>query len=148
MPEDNLEVVRRYLVGTGAPGSWNEPRPALREWFDGFWEPNGDYYPVAKFPGARPCHGVDAIVEFFYEYLGSWDRYRVLMKDARAIGDDRVLARMHIEAEGPASGLELDGEVYHCCWLRNGRFIRVEDHLTEDGALRAMGLGDERLETA
>jgi hypothetical protein len=66
MPEDNVEIVRRYLEGTGAPGGgspWTEARPARRRWLDGFWEPNGDYYPVAKFTEARPSHGVEVIVD-------------------------------------------------------------------------------------
>ena len=37
---------------------------------------------------------------------------------------------------------------YHCCWLRHGRFIRVEDHLTARGALHALGLSGETLEAA
>ena len=31
---------------------------------------------------------------------------------------------------GRASGMPVEGDLNHCCWLRHGRFIRVEDHLT------------------
>ena len=104
-----------------------------------FWEPDGDYYPVGKFPEARPCHGLEHIFDFFTEYLGTWERYRLVVKDAQAVGDDRVLVHARMHAEGSGSGVALEGEVYHCCWLRHGRLIRVEDHLTEHGALRALG---------
>ena len=101
MPPDNVDIVTRYLEGTGAPGGdrspWDASEEAIRAWFDRFWEPNGDYY-------------------------------------------DRVLAHGHLYAEGPGSGVALEGDVYHCCWLRHGRLVRVEDHLTEQGALRAIGL--------
>jgi hypothetical protein len=30
--------------------------------------------------------------------------------------------------------------VYHCCWLRDGRLTRVEDHLTKENALHAIGV--------
>ena len=42
----------------------------------------------------------------------------------------------------------LEGDLYHCCWLRHGRFIRIEGHLTPKGALRAIGLEEETLEAA
>ena len=71
-----------------------------------------------------------------------------MLKDMRAIGDDRVFVHARIEAEGRASGAKLEGDIYHCCWLRHGRFIRVEDHLTEKGALHALGLSGDSLEAA
>jgi hypothetical protein len=64
----------------------------------------------------------------------------------RAIGDDRVFVRGRIKAEGHTSGAKLEGDIYHCCWLRHGRFIRIEDHLTEKGALHALGFSGETLE--
>ena len=51
-----------------------------------------------------------------------------------------------VSAKGRTSGVPLEGDVYHCCWLRHGRFIRVEDHLTAKGALHALGLSGETLE--
>jgi hypothetical protein len=42
----------------------------------------------------------------------------------------------------------LGGDIYHCVWLRHGRFIRVEDHLTAKGALDALGLSGETLAAA
>jgi hypothetical protein len=42
----------------------------------------------------------------------------------------------------------LEGDLYHCFWLRHGRFIRVEDHLTAKGALHALGLTGDALDAA
>jgi hypothetical protein len=33
--------------------------------------------------------------------------------------------------------------MHSCFWLRNGRFFRLEDHLTPAGALNALGLGGD-----
>jgi hypothetical protein len=71
-----------------------------------------------------------------------------VVKNATAIGDDRVLVHAHLEAEGRASRMALAGDVYYCFWLRHGRFIRQEDHLTAKGALHALGLSGETLEAA
>ena len=141
MSEENVEIVRRYIEG------WNEA-PEVPAWVAGFWESDGDYYPVRGFPEARPCHGREEITGFLAEFRAAWEGYGYVLKDLRAIGDDRVFVRARIEVEGRASGAKLEGDIYHCCWLRYGRFIRVKDHLTEKGALHALGLSGETLEAA
>jgi hypothetical protein len=77
----------------------------------------------------------------------SWD-HRIAVKDARAIGDDGVFVHARMWAEGRTSGATLEGDIYFCCWLRHGRFIRIEDHLTAKGALHALGFSGETLEAA
>ena len=143
MSEENLEIVRRYLGGLEDASL--EQIPA---WVARFWESDGDYYPVRGFPEARPCHGREEIGAFLAEYRAAWDAYRYEIKDVRAIADDRVLVLGHVSAEGRASRMPVEGDLNHSCWLRHGRFIRVEDHLTLRGALHALGLGGESLEAA
>jgi hypothetical protein len=53
-----------------------------------------------------------------------------------------------MRVEGHASGMTLEGEVYSCFWLRNGRFFRAEGHVTFARALRALGLSGDALEAA
>jgi SnoaL-like domain len=143
MSEENVEVVRRYLEE--GPGSTEEHLAAA---IARSWEPDGDYYPVRGIPEARPCHGPEEIVRFLTGWRSVWEGYRMRVKDAWAIADDRVLAHVQIQATGSTSGLALGGDVYLCFWLRHGRFIRGEDHLTEKGALHALGLTGETLEAA
>ena len=143
MSED-LEIARRYLEEPPAAAA---PQDEIAEWFDGFWEPEGDYYPARKFPEARPCHGREEIVRFFTEYRAAWD-YRLTVRDGLAVGDDRVVVRTRIETAGKRSNVTLEDDLYHCFWLRHRRFIRVEDHLTAKGALHALGLSDDAVEAA
>ena len=144
MSQENVEIVRRYLEEPPPEGLPLEQNLA---WITGFWESDGDYYPVRKFPEAKPCHGREEIARFFTGYRAAW-HYRYVIEDARAIADDRVLVRGRISAEGTESGVALEGDLYHCFWLRHGRFIRVEDHLTAEGALYSLGLSDETLKAA
>jgi hypothetical protein len=58
------------------------------------------------------------------------------------------LAHGSWSTEGVESGLNLEGEAYHCFWLRNGRLLRAEDHLTLTGALHALGLSGDTLKAA
>ncbi len=143
MSQENVEVVRRYVEQYGDLA----PKDMLR-WAGEFWEPDGDYYPVRKFPEARPCHGIEEFARFQAEYQDAWDRYELAVKEMIAVGDDRVFVHSAIRAEGRESGVKLDGDLYHCAWLRQGRFFRWEDHLSLRGALRALGLSGETLEAA
>jgi hypothetical protein len=144
MSQENVEVVRRYLAN---PPAGDLTLEEVIEWLAGFWESDGDYYPVRKFPEARPCHGREEIARFFTEYRAAWD-YGYVVKDAKAVGEDRVLVHARISAEGTASGVRLEGDIYHCFWLRHRRFIRCEDHLTAKGAFQALGLSGAALEAA
>ena len=138
MSQENVEVVRRLM---------DTMSHYARKEISDFWEPDGDYYPVRKFPESRPCHGPEEINRFLAEYQSAWQNYEFVIKEARPIGDDRVLLHGHIRAEGRDSGAALEGDIYQCFWLRHGRLFRQEDHLTKKGALRALGLGDDSDET-
>jgi hypothetical protein len=143
MSGENVEVARRFVeaYGSAAPEDWGR-------FVADFYERDADYYPVRKFPEARPCHGIEEIARFLADYRDAWDHYEFVVKNLIAVGDDRVLVHTVIRAEGRESGLKLDGDLYHCGWLRHGCIFRWEDHLTLKGALRALGLTGETLEAA
>jgi hypothetical protein len=143
MSQENVEVVRRYLEEFG-----RLTPQEMAQHIDAFWDPEGDYYPVRKFPESRPCHSVEEISRFAAKFRAVWERIEYGVREPFPVGDDRVLARVRMSAEGGESGLELEGDHYVCAWLRHGRFIRVEDHLTLAGALHALGLSGESLEAA
>jgi ketosteroid isomerase-like protein len=139
--QENVEVVRRWLATLN--GGFEKALASLPE----FCEPDIDYYPLRKFPEARPCHGLDEFSRFFAQYLDAW-RIEVAIHDLIEVGDERVLVRETLRTEGRGSGVELEGELYQCFWLRHGRVFRQEDHLTLRGALHAFGLDAETLEAA
>ena len=82
-----MEIVRRWLEGLP------EDPEDIPAFVAELWESDGDYYPVRSFPEARPCHGREEIVRFGVELIPAWSEYRYVVKDARAIGDDRVFAQ-------------------------------------------------------
>jgi ketosteroid isomerase-like protein len=142
-PQENVDVVRRWLAAMS--GSPEEIRAAIDE----FWDADADYYPVRKFPEARPCHGLEEVARFFSsQFEDAFSRWNWEVSSVIAAGDDRVLASTNLRAQGRGSGIDLEGDLYYCYWLRHGRFFRVEDHLTVRGALGAFGLEGETLESA
>jgi hypothetical protein len=139
---ENAEIVRRWLEAVSMKP--DELRATAAE----FWDADGDYYPVRKFPEARPCHGVEEIGQFLVLFREAWSRYDFAINEVIEVGHDRVLVCANLRAEGRGSGMKLDGDLYHCIWLRHGRFFRVEDHLTLKGALDGFGLEGATLEAA
>ena len=135
-------MVRRWLAALGA--STAEVRAAIAE----LWDDDADFYPVRKFPEARPCHGPQELWQFLGPYLDAFSDTDWAIRELIAVGDDRVFTCVNLHAEGRGSGMKLEGDLYECFWLRHGRFFRVEDHLTLSGALRALGLEGETLEAA
>jgi ketosteroid isomerase-like protein len=139
MSRENVEVVRRWLEALNR--GTEEALASLPE----FCEPDFDYYPVRKFLEATPCHGLDEFSQFLARYLDAW-RVEWAIQDLIEIGDERVLFRGTLRTEGRGSGVEQEGRLHQCFWLRNGRIFRQEDHLTLRGALHAFGLEGESLE--
>ena len=142
MSETNVEIVRRSLETLGWTPAEVQAKVAR------FYDPDADYYPVRKFPEARPCHGHDEIVQFILGYNAAWGSVEFAIRDLIEVGDDRVLVCGSLHAEGRESHVPLGGDVYYCIWLRHGRCFREEHHLTMRGALHALGLEGETLETA
>jgi len=139
---ENETAVRRWHTAISA--SAEDAVAAISE----LMEPDIDYYPVRKFPEARPCHGRDDLARFLVGYLESWSLSDWKVNELFEVGDDRVLVCAELVAEGQGSGIRLEGDLYHCYWLRHARFLRIEDHLTLMGALYALGLEGDTIEAA
>jgi hypothetical protein len=114
-----------------------------------FWDPDATYCPARKFPDSRARHGLQEIAAFMASYVEAWDSYEVTAVRVLAIDEVRVLAHTSHKAQAD-DGLApaVVGELYQSAWLRNGRILRWEDHLTEAGALRGLGLDDPPTEVA
>jgi ketosteroid isomerase-like protein len=142
MSAENVELVRRLVEPLNK--SPDEIRALLEELCDS----DVDYYPVRKFPEARPCHGLQDFSQFLIQFREAFSHFQWEIGELIPVGDDRVLSCLNLRAEGRESGLNLEGGMYQCVWVRHGRFFRVEDHLTLRGALHALGLKGETLEAA
>jgi ketosteroid isomerase-like protein len=134
---DNVGIVQRFLETVN---EYRVRRSAWDETLGRLYDPDVDYYPVRKFPDSKPCHGVDEMRAYYDSYWEAWETFDFDVLDLEAVGDDRVLAHMRLSGSGRGSGMEMAGDLYAGYWVRNGRIFRHEDHLTEAGARRGLGL--------
>jgi hypothetical protein len=108
-----------------------------------FWDPDADYYPVRKFPDSRARHSLQEIAAFLASYVEAWDSYEATAIEVVAVDDVRVFVHVSVKAQAHDNlAPPVEGDLYHCAWLRNGRILRWEDHLSKAGALRGLGLDD------
>ena len=140
MSPENVEIVRCWVAAmNGEPASMEA---AIAKWF----EEDSDYYPVRKFPEARPAHGREEFAHWMRLFYEGFPRSHWEIRELFSVGEDRVLAWMKLSAEGRGSAIALSGDLYTLYWMRHGRFFRVEDHLTLSGALHALGVEGDTLE--
>lgn len=136
MSDENVKNVREW---TGQFGLVETPEGAQGLVAE-CWDADADYYPVRKFPDAQPRHGLAEIAAFFMNYAETWDAYELTVMKLVPVDDVRVFLQTSFQARGRDAHAPVEGELYHSLWLRNGRILRCEDHLTEGGALSALGL--------
>ena len=142
MTPQNAEIARRWC--TAMEQGPEETRAALAD----FADPDFDFYPVGKYPDAQPCHGQEEFFQFLLRFWDSYSQSAWAIKKVIEVDDHRVLVLANLQAEGRASGMNLEGDVYICFWFRHGRFFRLENHVTLRGAIHSMGLEGETLEAA
>ena len=140
MSQENVEIVRRYLEEVPAPGSLGVGRRVLgarRRLLPGSQVPGGEAMPRTRGDRALP-HRVPC-------GLGG---YRYVVKDARAIGDDRVLVHGHSRQRDARAAWRWKATSTTASGSGMDDSSGVEDHLTAKGALHALGLSGETLEAA
>jgi ketosteroid isomerase-like protein len=87
--------------------------------------------------GASVYHGYDGLRQWFKDLHQEWESFqtRVIRIDERG---DRALLTIDVHARGRASGVVIDGELYHLVELRDGLILRLEAFRDRDAALKAL----------
>ncbi len=137
--ERNLEAVRKWL---NPGGEFVRSETETHELMQELWDAEASYHPSRKFPGAMSTLGREAIMAWYQQSFEGVESWSFELVSLEPLPPERVLAHTRVRAKGRASGVELDAEMFHCVWLREGRFFRMEVHMTERGARRALGLDE------
>jgi hypothetical protein len=136
LSEQNVETVRRWIEQFAHATTPEAASVAVNE----YWDADADYYPVRKFPDAQPRHGLAPIAAFIGAWRDAWDAFEFGAVTIIPIDDVRVFVHTSVLAHGHETQAPVDTDLYHSIWLRNGLILRCEDHLTEAGARRGLGL--------
>jgi ketosteroid isomerase-like protein len=90
-----------------------------------------------EFPGAQVYRGRDEVVRNFREFTASFDYFRFEIEDLRDAGEDKVVAVLHEQARGKASGLKVDRRSGWVTTFRDGKVLSFEIYLDPANAVEA-----------
>jgi ketosteroid isomerase-like protein len=87
--------------------------------------------------GASVYRGREGLREWFRDLHQEWETFqtRVTRIDARG---DRAVLTLDVHARGRASGVVIDGDLYHLVELRDGMILRLEAFRDRDAAMQAL----------
>ena len=122
MPEENVEVVRRFLL--------LEVEEALA-----YADPDIVWNPAEE----SASQGHDAVRASLVRWKSEWDDYEMLPEEFEQVGD-RVVVAVSFRARGRASGIEVDGRLYDVYTVRDGKIVRMDQFTQRSEALEAAGL--------
>ena len=86
--------------------------------------------------GISVYRGREGLREWFRDLHQEWETFqtRVVQIDARG---DRALLTVEVQARGRASGVVIEGDLYHLVEIRDGLIMRLEAFRDRDTAVKA-----------
>ena len=134
MSEENVEIVRRQfeLWSHGDLEGWAR-----------LWDPEIIVVPPEGWPEGETIRGLEAWRRQGLRLRDSWAEARVEVDEIRAIGDDRVVARIRYVTGGRDPGMSFDTALAAAFFLRDGKIIRAWYCWDIADALEAAGLSGD-----
>ena len=131
MSQENAEIrneaVRRFVA------AFEDDDDSFRDTL----HPAIEWYPIEE--NHTPTRGVEAAMWNRNQWLDTWEEHRL---DVEEVIEDRdsVVALIHIQARGKASGVEVDVRFYAQIKVRDGKIVRRQGFSDPSQALEAAGL--------
>ena len=88
--------------------------------------------------GSSVYRGREGLREWFEDLHQEWEAFETRVTDTEERGD-RVLLTIQVHARGRASGVVIEGELYHLVEFREGLIWRLVAFQDRDAAVQALG---------
>jgi ketosteroid isomerase-like protein len=130
MSQENVEIVRRAVAALNARD------------VDGYLacctEDVELHTPLEPFVGVYERR--DGIARWLGDVEDAAPDFQIVLRDAKAVGNDQVVAFAHLGSTGRASGIQLEGESINVYDLVEGKIRRTRVFLDHAEALKVVGL--------
>ena len=87
--------------------------------------------------GTSVYRGREGLREWFHDLHQEWETFQTRVTRIEERGD-RALCTIEVHARGRASGVVIDGELYHLVELRDGLILRLEAFRDRADAMRRL----------
>ena len=150
MSQENVELVRRYIeaVDRGLRAYWRDPRSAEESLNAGELGPEGVELASLVHPNVEwktaltgvTYRGYVGLSRGFDQLVDAAQDYRVTLKQAEDLGEDRVLAVVEASMKGKSSDIDVNATIFSVVTVRDGLITRMDEFLERRDALDAAGL--------
>ena len=129
MAGENLEIARRAFEEL-----------LSRDYEGGVWDPEVEVSNAAGWVIETDYHGHEGLRQWWDDLAEAFDDFGLELEGMEEIDEERVLTTQRFVGHFRATGLPFDGPWASILWIRNGRIVRAEGHLSKRRAVRAAGL--------
>jgi uncharacterized protein len=132
MSEENVEIVRDSLRAFADGGL-----DAAAE----FWHPEINWRAIeGALDDAGEIHGREAMRRYAQDWRDTFDNLAFTPEELLDVGDDRVVAVLHLTGRAKLSGIETELRYAVVYTLRDGKIGRGREYGDRQEALKAVGL--------
>jgi ketosteroid isomerase-like protein len=126
---DNLEIARRAF-----------DELSRRDYEGGVWDPDVEVVNAAGWVIETEYRGHAGLHRWWEDLAEAFGDFRLELDDAVEVDRERVLTTQRFVGHFRTTGIPFDGAWAAILWIRNGRVVRAEGHMSRRRALRAAGL--------
>jgi ketosteroid isomerase-like protein len=89
---------------------------------------------------SRTYHGVEGVVEGWFDFLSAWTDFRVEAGEIiPGAQEGCYVVFVHLSGRGRESGVPTESETANVVWMHDSRIRRLELHWDHDAALESAG---------
>jgi ketosteroid isomerase-like protein len=125
----NLDIVQR---------GFEEMRRG--EYEGGVWHPDVEVINAAGWVIETSYRGHAGLRQWWADLAEAFDDFEIELEEVVEIDEERVLTTQRFVGHFRATDLPFDGAWASILWIRDGKVVRAEGHLSKRRAMRAAGL--------
>jgi ketosteroid isomerase-like protein len=129
MTQENLEIVRRAFEEMG--------NDDLR---GGVWDPDVEIVNAEGWVIETTYRGHEGLRRWWEDLAEAFGDFRIVLEERLEVDEERVLTTQRFVGHFRATGLPFDGRWASILWIRDGKVVRAQGHLSKRRAMRAAGL--------
>ena len=129
MSQENVEILRRAVDHMNKTGDL--------DW--SLYDHEITFTTRGDIESRRTYTGHEGMRQAMSGFAGVWESVRWELGEVNGTGDP-IVAAIHFYLRGKGSGVEVETDEAWAIWMRDGKFIRIEQHASEMDALEAAGL--------
>ena len=129
MSQQNLEIVRRAFDEMGSEGDEG-----------GVWARDVEVINAEGWVIETVYRGHEGLRRWREDLAEAFGDFRIVVEDVLEVDEQRVLTTQRFVGRFRATEIPFDGRWASILWVRDGKIVRAQGHLSKRRAMRAAGL--------